>query len=339
MLDILVVGGGPVGLAAAIEARLLGLTVAVIEPRTGEVDKACGEGLMPGAIPALARLGVSPRGHPLRGVSYVAGASRVDHRFRDGAGLGVRRLELSAVLGARAEELGVERIFGRVATLTQDRSSVTAAGITARHLLAADGLHSSVRRLCGLEVPSAPGARRYGLRRYYSVSPWSDLIEVHWTPDVEAYVTPVAHDTVGIAMLGPVGTSFDEQLARIPALAGRLRRAEPASTLRGAGPFRQRTTRRTHGRVMLVGDASGYVDAITGEGLRVGLSQAEAAVAAIAAGRPGSYEREWTRRTRDFRMLTSGLVAAAGSPLRAAIVPVAVALPRVFGAVVERLAR
>lgn len=339
MLDILVVGGGPVGLAAAIEARLRGLTVAVVEPRSGEVDKACGEGLMPGAIPALARLGVAPAGHPLRGVSYISGSRRVDHHFRGGAGLGVRRLELSSALGARAEELGVERITGRVADLLQDRTAVTAAGVTARYLLAADGLHSTVRRLCGLEVAAGGGAKRFGLRRHYAMAPWSDLIEVHWAPEVEAYVTPVAPDTVGIAMLGPTGTAFDEQLTRIPALAERLRGAAPASTLRGAGPFRQRTTRRTHGRVMLIGDASGYVDAITGEGLRVGLAQAEAAIAAIAAGRPGSYEREWVTRTRDFRVLTSGLVAAAGSPLRGAIVPAAAALPRVFGAVVERLAR
>jgi len=91
--------------------------------------------------------------------------------------------------------------------------------------------------------------------------------------------------------------------------------------------------------VLLVGDASGYVDAITGEGLRLGFAQAEAAVTAALHGRPGSYEGEWTRITRDFRVLTSGLVMAARSPLRPAIVPLAAALPRVYGAVVERLAR
>jgi hypothetical protein len=88
-----------------------------------------------------------------------------------------------------------------------------------------------------------------------------------------------------------------------------------------------------------VGDASGYVDAITGEGIRLGLSQAAAAIDCIVAGRPQFYEREWARRTRDFRTLTSGLVAAAQSPLRSRIVPTAIAMPGVFGAVVERLAR
>ena len=115
--------------------------------------------------------------------------------------------------------------------------------------------------------------------------------------------------------------------------------ADAASSLRGAGPFHQRSAQRVAGRVLLVGDASGYVDAITGEGLRLGFAQAEVAVRAIVQRKPEAYEAEWRRVTRDFRMLTSGLVAAARSPLRGAIVPVAVALPRVFGGVVERLAR
>ena len=69
--DVLVVGGGPVGLAAAIEARLAGLSALVLEPRPGPVDKACGEGLMPGALGSLHRLGVDPAGHPLAGLPLV----------------------------------------------------------------------------------------------------------------------------------------------------------------------------------------------------------------------------------------------------------------------------
>jgi hypothetical protein len=89
--------------------------------------------------------------------------------------------------------------------------------------------------------------------------------------------------------------------------------------------------------VLLVGDASGYVDAITGEGLRLGFDQARAAVATITGG-PG-YEREWKRITRDFRVLTSGLALAASTPLHGAVVPLAAALPGVYGRAVEALAR
>ncbi len=351
-VDVIVVGGGPVGLAAAIEARMRSLSVVVVEPRSSAIDKACGEGLMPGAVPALARLGVDPQGFPLRGVSYRDATRRVDHLFASGEGRGVRRTTLHAALHARAVALGVQFADARVDSLSQDAEGVTVAGIRGRYLLAADGLHSTVRRLVELERPAAgrvgPAARhfgfrqagrRYGLRQHFVMEPESDLIEVYWTPTVEAYLTPVGDGVVGIAMLGRQGADFATSIAAIPQLERRIRGRETASTLRGAGPFHQRTTARVAGRVMLVGDASGYVDAITGEGIRVGLAQATAAIDCVAADAPHRYERAWTSSTRDFRVLTGGLVAAANSPLRGAIVPAAARLPGVFGAVVERLAR
>jgi menaquinone-9 beta-reductase len=338
-VDLIVVGGGPVGLAAAIDARLSGLSVAVIEPRESPIDKACGEGLMPGALPLLGRLGVDPSGFPLVGVSYRNGNRHVDHRFREGVGRGVRRLELHRVLSERAAELGVERLAERVKSIEQDGESVAAGGVRGLWLFGCDGLHSTVRKLSGLEEKARPGGDRFGLRQHFFVEPWSELIEVHWNERVEAYVTPVSESVVGIAILGPRGTNFQAELNALTELRDHIGRAEVASTLRGAGPFLQRAKRPRDGRILLVGDASGYVDAITGEGLRLGFAQARAAVLSISANTPGSYGREWRRITRDFRRLTSGLVLAARSPLRGAIVPVAGALPRVYGGIVERLAR
>ena len=92
--DLVVVGGGPVGLACAIEARLAGMDVVVVEPRDGPIDKACGEGLMPGALAALHRIGVDPPGRPLAGIAYVRGDARVEHRFAERPGRGVRRTVL-----------------------------------------------------------------------------------------------------------------------------------------------------------------------------------------------------------------------------------------------------
>jgi len=339
MIDVLVVGGGPVGLVAAIEARLAGLSVTIIEPRDEAIDKACGEGLMPGALPLLARLGVDPPGMPLRGVSYRQGARVADYRFASGEGRGVRRLALHGALAERAEALGVTRVTGRVDAVTQTTHDVTAGGLTARWLLACDGLHSTVRRATGLDVTVAHRNRRYGFRQHFAVEPWSDLIEVHWSRDVEAYVTPVSEGVTGVAVLGRQGTDFGSALEGIPELYERVADAAPASTLRGAGPFRQRARHPSAGRVLLVGDASGYVDAITGEGLRLGFEQARAAVESIVADDPRSYDSEWTRITRDFRVLTEGLVRAATSPARGAIVPLAAILPGVYGRVVERLAR
>jgi menaquinone-9 beta-reductase len=341
--DVVVVGGGPVGLASAIEARMAGLSVTLVEPRDGAIDKACGEGLMPGAVPLLERLGVEPDGMPLRGVTYTDGTRSVTHRFRSGAGLGVRRTTLHAALADRADALGVHRVHGKIDGVEQDAVGVqvTGAGIDpvrAAWLLAADGLHSTIRRTAGLERP-ARGPRRFGLRRHYAIEPWSELIEVHWARSAEVYITPVAEHTVGIAVLGPQRTDFDATVGGIPELARRIAGAEHASDLRGAGPFRQRAASPVAGRVLLVGDASGYVDAITGEGLRLGFDQARAAVRCIVAERPADYARAWRGVTREFRVLTSGLVAAASTPLRRGIVPTARALPGLYGAVVERLAR
>lgn len=349
-IDVLVAGGGPVGLAAAIEARLTGLSVVVCEPRTTPVDKACGEGLMPGAVRALERLGVVPHGRPFAGIRYACGDTVVDHRFRVGPGLGVRRTVLHWALAERAAGLGVQTASVRVADVQQDGAGVTAGGVRARWLLACDGLHSSVRRDLELERPAAIGRRsrtgaghgpgaRFGVRRHFAVRPWSEFVEVHWTPCAELYVTPVDENLVGVAVLGGKGLDYETVLDEAPALRARLGAAPAVSALRGAGPLRQVARRRVAGRVLLVGDAAGYLDALTGEGVRLGLAQAGAAVAAIRDGRPDRYEQEWRRITRDYRVLTGALLGAASRPaLRRRIVPLASRLPGLYGAVVDRLA-
>jgi flavin-dependent dehydrogenase len=351
---LLVVGGGPVGLATAIEGRLAGLEVTVIERRGNPIDKACGEGLMPGTLAALGHWKVDPAGHRIAGIAYVDAGRRVEHRFRGNDGRGVRRTVLQDALSDRARGLGVEFVSGRAIALEERGGEIRVRGedfgeLAGDWLAGCDGLHSTVRRLAGLEPPRAPGrdsgvrrsrARvRFGVRRHFGIEPWSDLVEVYWGPRAELYVTPVDAETVGVAVLGPGPIDFPRVLASVPELADRLGDALPVSDLRGAGPLRQSALRRTAGRVLLVGDASGYVDALTGEGLRVGFAQARAAVRSVIDGDPCSYERAWARATRDARAITSGLVRAAGSPIRGAIVPAAVRNPRVFGAIVERLAR
>lgn len=345
---VAIVGGGPIGFATAIEARLAGLDPIVFEPRIGAIDKACGEGLMPGAIGDLARLGVNPTGHPIRGIRYQDARRSVDHRYPPGVeGRGVRRLVLHAALRDRIDELGIEVVHEKVDDFETGVDGCTVNGRAVEWVVGADGLHSAVRAAAGLErggrrptsERAKPDSRRFGLRRHYSVAPWIDLVEVTYLADVELYVTPVDAETVGVAVLGNRPLDLNDAIARAPALADRLAGAAPASDVRGAGALAQRARSRTSGRVALVGDASGYVDALTGEGLRVGLAQARVLVTQLAAGDLPGYERAWRRSTRDFRVLTAGLLAAATSPARGLIVPAAAALPRVFGAVVERLAR
>lgn len=330
--DVLVAGGGPAGLAAAMYAKRAGLSVIVAEPRDAPIDKACGEGIMPGGLASLAVLEVRPDGVPFAGIAYVDSAVRVEARFRDGPGLGVRRTSLHSALVACLPD--VPWMHARITDVRQDDTGVTANGVRAKWMVAADGLHSPIRR--GLNVPVVSGSpKRYGLRAHWGTRRWSDFVEVWWSPWGEAYVTPVADDIVGVAVL----SDLRPDLAWFPELAERLAGAAQLTAWRGAGPLRQVVARRVAGRVLLVGDAAGYEDALTGEGISLAVKQASAAINAVAADDPQRYEVAWRRITREYRFLTRGLVLATTSPrMRRMIVPLSKRLPSVFGAIVNRLA-
>ena len=343
MIDLLVAGAGPAGLATALYAARTGLDVTVVEPRfagTDEpIDKACGEGLMPGAVAALADLGVDPPGRAFRGIGYLDGRHRAEALFRVGAGRGVRRTDLHSSLLSAAAAAGIAVLPGAVRGVVQNDECVTAAGVTARYLVAADGLHSPIARSLGLDVAVPAGRRRWGLRRHFQIEPWSDLVQVHWSDHAEAYVTPVGPSTVGVAVLSSDRRPFDEQLLGFPCLAARLA-GVPGGAVRGAGPLRRRTSRRVADRVLLVGDAAGYVDALTGEGIAVSLACARALVDCVAGGRPEDYERRWLAQSRRYRAITSSLLWASGRPaLRRALVPAAQRVPWVLSAAVGQLAR
>lgn len=340
MIDLLVAGGGPAGLATAIYGVQAGLEVAVVERRHGTLDKACGEGMMPHTLAHLDRLGVTAPGRELRGISYVQGDRRVNASFRAGLGRGVRRTTLHDALWHAAEAAGVKLVHGELGELAQDADSVRAGGFHARYLVAADGLHSPIRRDLGLSE-TAPGPRRWGIRRHVQIAPWTDSVEVHWGTGAgagEAYVTPVADDCVGIAILSATRGGFDRHVEGFAELRDRVR-GHAHGPDRAAGPLRQKVKSRHAGRVLLVGDAAGYIDALTGEGMGLAFGSAELAVDCIGRERPQDYDRQWRRMTRRYRALTAALLAASTrAPLRAGIVPAAMVLPGVFATAVNQLA-
>src|SRR6202041_860069 len=163
---------------------------------------------------------------------------------------------------------------------------------------------------------------------------WSEFVEVYWSRLGEAYVTPVEPVLVGVAIL----SRGQPALAWFPRLPRQLQGADRGQA-RGCGPLRQVVSRRVEGRVLLVGDAAGYEDALTGEGISLAFKQAAAVVDAIVDDAPSSYEAAWQRVTRNYRLLTRGLVLASAPRVgRRAVVPAAALLPRVFGRTVNILA-
>jgi flavin-dependent dehydrogenase len=306
MHDVAVVGGGPAGLAVAIGAALRGLDVVVLERKSWPVDKACGEGLMPSGVRALERLGVKGLLNrstcaPFVGVRYLQeDGSSAEACFPEAPGLGVRRTALSAALVERAQGVGV-KLLPHTALQTHRRlpSHVeldTGQGrIDAKLLIAADGMNSQVRLREGLDV-RARGARRFGMRQHFRLAPWSSFVEVHFSYGVEAYVTPAGSDRVGVAFLWEDGrvaapVSFQALLARFPRLVASLSGSAVDSERCGLGPLRRTARQRTLDRLVLLGDAGGYVDAITGEGVSLALQSAEG----LAAILPEALERGATR--------------------------------------------
>ncbi len=343
--DVLVVGGGPAGLVTALECRRQGLGVLLVDRSHPPRDKACGEGLMPGAVRALARLGIDAAalGCPFAGIRYLSGARTAHGAFREGCGVGVRRTTLQAQLAQHAEEAGVELRWdcrvegieaGLAATDRRVRVSTSEGPLEAHYLVAADGLLSPLRRAAGLAAPPAR-RRRFGVRRHYRIAPWTDCVEVTWQSSGEAYVTPVDSETVGVAMLWSGSkANFDRRLAVFPRLRERLQGAEITSRDRGAGPFEQRARSVVCGRLALVGDAAGYLDAITGEGIGLALRQSAPLAEALANDNLDPYRRSFPHLGRRVRLVTRALLRLRTvPPLRHGLVTLFAASPRLFSQV------
>jgi flavin-dependent dehydrogenase len=324
--DVFIIGGGPVGLAVAIAARAQGLTVTVADSGSPPIDKACGEGVLPEGIEAALDLGLDLRqlkSFPLRGIRFRGAGATVAADFPAHKGAGIRRTELHQALVERAESMGVEL---RWRTPVSDLPS-----LNARWIVGADGTSSRVRSLAGLNATTRETSR-FGFRRHARIEPWSDFVEIDWGEGCQIYVTPIASDEVGIALLTRNPKQrIDDALPQFPALADRLKNAPATSTERGAQTVSRTLRRVTRGNVALIGDASGSVDAITGEGLALGFRQAKELATAMAAGDLSRYEQAHRRLARRPRFMADFMLTMDTRPwLRNRAIPALAARPEIF---------
>jgi len=297
--DVLVIGGGPGGLAAAIAAVQKGFKVTVADGAKPPVDKVCGEGLMPNTLATLRELGVAlscQDGRPFAGMRFVDSYSSVEASFPLVGGLGIRRTVLHQKMVERALDCGVTLLWNSpVSGLTKAGATVGGADIRAEWIVGADGIHSRVRRWSGLRQSSAREFR-YAQRRHYRVQPWTDHVEVHWGHEIQAYVTPLRDDETCVVLISrDPRMRLDPALREFPKLASRLSGAELSNVDRGAVTAMCRLDRVHKSNVALTGDASGTVDAITGEGLCLSFLQARALAEALAAGDLERYQQAHRR--------------------------------------------
>ena len=334
MKEVFVIGGGPAGLAAAIAVRKRGFGVSVADPCEPPIDKTCGEGLLPDAVEALSRLGVElPRGvgSAIRGIRFLHESESAEACFPSKPGLGVRRTALHGSLVAHASACGVSLRWRARVRATGDGLFLDGQRVSAGWIIGADGANSIVRRWSGLDGHSRP-SHRFAFRTHFRVLPWTDFVEVYWGRGIQIYVTPIGEMDVCVAVVSHESrTRLNDALRDFPALADRLRGAEPITTERGGITGMMKLTRVSRDNVALVGDASGCVDAVTGEGLGLAFRQAMELADAMAAGKLGLYEaRHRKLMQRPFFMGHSLLLLDRHDALRRRVIRVFDAHSEVF---------
>jgi menaquinone-9 beta-reductase len=298
-VDVFVIGGGPAGLATAIAARRRGLSVVLADGAVPPIDKPCGEGLMPDGVEALNQLGITiPEGeaYPFRGIRFVSDGTKAEAEFPRGTAYGIRRTDLHRAMLDHAAACGVHMLWQAAVTgLHPEGALVAGELVPARWVVGADGTSSRVRSWAKLdqhELDARPEKNlRFAFRRHYRVARWTDFMELHWGRHCQVYVTPVSRDEVCVALISSSPKlRLDDGLGEFPELCARLENAELASSERGAITITRRLRRVYRGRTVLVGDASGGVDAITGEGLCLTFRQAALLGDCLASGNLARYQ-------------------------------------------------
>jgi geranylgeranyl reductase family protein len=323
--DAIVVGAGPAGSAVAAGLARAGARVALIERAHHPRPKACAEYASPRVLDELARIGLAPAAWvsdavPLSGMHLHAGgrAVRIEYADRTGSrpAWGVDRCRFDARLAEHAAASGAELREGwalvRLATTGDRATSVRlrnlAGGrdeeLSAGWLIGADGARSTLARLLGVER-RVGFPRRLGLVAHHSGVPeLTDHGEMHVGDGYYVGLAPTAGGELNVGMAlplipggGPAVERFEAAVAGIPAVAERLAGTTRLTAIRGAAPIGHRVAKVAGPGWLLIGDAAGFVDPFTGEGIHRALRSARAAVSAIVTGGDvvATYRRERRR--------------------------------------------
>jgi len=298
---------------------------------------------MPEGVEALRTLGVTiPKGesYPFRGIRFVSEGMQAEAQFPRGTALGIRRTHLHQIMMDHAAACGVHlRWQAPVSGIHPEGALVGGELVGARWVVGADGTGSRVRGWAKLDpqrVAHAKRNQRFGFRRHYRVAPWTDFVELYWGSRCQVYVTPVNREEVGVAVISSnpklrLGMRIDDALGEFPGLCARLKDAELASSERGAITVTRRLRRVYRGRTVLVGDASGGVDAITGEGLCLAFREAVLLGDCLASGDLAHYQKgHHALLRRPTRMAGLMLFMAKHSHLRRRTMQVFQSSPRAF---------
>jgi flavin-dependent dehydrogenase len=292
--DVFVIGGGPAGIAAAMAARARGFRVIVADGSRPPIDKACGEGLMPDSIAAASEIGIhleEGEGRRFRGIRFHGDGYTVAADFPRGHGLGFRRTKLHSLVVEQAAQAGVEMLWQTPVTgIGSNEVQVKGRNLSTRWIVGADGSGSRVRNWAGLDRFTRH-SRRFAYRRHFARKPWTEFMEIYWGEGRQVYVTPVGEEVCVVVISRDPEPRLGEALARFPQLEAYLGGAPISSRERGAITATASLRSVVRGNVALIGDASGSVDAITGEGLCQAFRQAAALADAIAAGDLSRYGR------------------------------------------------
>jgi menaquinone-9 beta-reductase len=327
-------------LATAIAARHHGLSVVVADGGIPPIDKTCGEGLMPEGVEALCRLGITiadGEAYPFRGIRFVSGGTKAHAEFPRGTAYGIRRTHLHRILLDHAAACGVRMLWQAAVTAIHPEGAMVGGRLMrSRWVVGADGISSRVRAWAKLDhyELGAPKARnlRFGFRCHYRVAPWTDFMELYWGRHCQVYVTPVSREEVGVALIScNPKLRVEDALGEFPELCAQLKDAELASSERGAITATRRLRCVYRSQTVLVGDASGGVDAITGEGLCLAFRQATLLGDCLANGDLARYQKgHRTLLRRPALMARMMLFLAKHGHLRQRTIQVFQTSPRFF---------